>query len=339
MKKNIIKLFSLALATTLFVSCNSNEEVASIVPIAKPTMTIAVAPTVTVQEGDLVPFTLTLSAPAGHDFDVFLILDKNASTADGTDSDVDEGYSNTAFQKKVTFPAFTTSFSSVIEIAEDDLPEPTETLRVMIGDTRTSAASFTSAYTTISILNVVKPQLDLTFHFDRSFSSPSGATFNLCDLSGSALTNSEYDVDFILYDEFFNFIPNFDAQTGACTEAMSLKLADYPDGLYHITAYLYANADLDYASLPFPLNDIPTFDIPITVDYMRSGSFSGKYTQEPVNYFTSDSPVDSENQLMDIVISTVGTERKFTVQNTVGVVSGSGRMATKPAFKSKRVKL
>ena len=338
MKKNIIKFFSLVFATTMFVSCD-NQEVTSIVPIAKPTMTIAVASAVTVQEGALVPFTLTLSAPSGHDFDVFLVLDKNNSTADGLDSDIDEGYSNTAFQKRITVPAFTTTYSGVIEVYEDDLAESTEVLKVMIGDTRTSAVTFTPVTTTITIENVVKSSLDLTFNFNKRFTANGGSTFNLCDLSGSALTNSAYDVDFVVYDAAFNDLMVYGAQTGSCPEHLTMDLSDYPDGLYHITAYLYENADLDYADLPFPLLNITPFQIPITVDYLRSGAFSGTYTQEAVNFFNSTDPAGTENQVVDIVISTVGSNRIFTIQDTQGNISASGRMASKKAFKSKRVKL
>ena len=341
MKKIFINVFSLLLIGLAFTSCNNNDDVAAIdSTTVKPTLTIDFPAAITVTEGTDIPVNFTISQPVGHDFEIRVLINNQLSTASSDDSDITNASINTSFEKVFTFPAFATTYSDVISIVADDLIEPTETLSVFFDPTRTSAVAMTQLNSTITIQNVVQDKLDLTFHFDRSFSSPtSGATFTLCGLSNSALTGTNYDVDFILYDAAFTPLPNFQAQTGACTEALSMDLADYPDGLYHITAYLYANADLDVANLPFPLVDIPTFDIPITVDYLRSGSISGTYTQEAANYFTSDSPVNSENQVVDILISTVGANRVFTIQDTQGNITASGRMAHKSAFKSKRVKL
>ncbi len=147
-----------------------------------------------------------------------------------------------------------------------------------------------------------------------------------------------YDIDFLVYDDSFNDLGVLDAQTGACPEKIAMDLADYIDGTYHITAYLYTNAELDLAEIGFPLVAVPEFDIPVTVDYLRAGSIKGTYTQEPANYFTSNSAVGSENQVVDIVISTVGANRIFTIQDTAGNISASGRMVTKAKHVSKRVK-
>ncbi|WP_298115748.1 hypothetical protein [Flavobacterium sp.] len=336
MKKNIVKIFSLLAVASFFTSCNDDQDVASIVQIDKPTMTISVASAVTTAEGTTVPFTLTLDEPTGHDFDVF-IMRQVTSTADQNDSDINGDYANTSYQKKITFPAFTTSYSGEIEINEDELAEGNENLILQIGESRTSAVKFTPATTNITITNVVSDVLDLTFNFDRDFTAGSN-TYSLCEIT-SDLSGDPYDIDFIVYDDSFNDLGVTDAQTGACPEELSMDLADYVDGTYHITAYLYTNAELDLAEIGFPLVAIPEFNIPITVDYLRAGSINkGRYNQEPVNYFTSNTAVDSENQVVDIVISTVGGKRIFTIQDTAGNVSASGRMASKSKHISKRVK-
>lgn len=336
MKKNIVKIFSLLLVTSLFVSCNDDQDVASIVEIDKPTMDIDILPAVTAAEGTTVPFTLTLDRPVGHDFDVY-IMRQVTSTADNEDSDVSSDYANTSYQKRISFPAFTTTYSGFIEISEDELAEGDENLILQIGESRTSAVNFTPAMTNITITNVVSDVLDLTFNFDREFTAGDN-TYSLCDIT-SDLSGDPYDVDFLVYDDSFNDLGVLDAQTGACPEKISMDLNDYVDGTYHITAYLYTNADIDLAEIGFPLVSIPEFNIPITVDYLRAGSINkGRYNQEAVNYFTSNSAVGSENQVVDIVISTVGANRIFTIQDTAGNISASGRMATKGKHISKRVK-
>ena len=106
-----------------------------------------------------------------------------------------------------------------------------------------------------------------------------------------------------------------------------MKLADFADGTYYITSFLYKNANLPSVDLSFPFIAIPQFDIPITVDYSRAGAFNGVYTQEAENFFNSNTAQNTENYLITVDISTVNGARKFSVENSVGTVSGMGRMA------------
>ncbi|WP_298136772.1 hypothetical protein [Flavobacterium sp.] len=340
MKKNIVKIFSFFVVASLFTSCNDDQDVTPIVQIAKPTMTIEIngasSGVITAAEGTTVPFTLTLSQPVSEDFD-FFILREVSSTASGEDSDVENNTPNVIFQKKVTIPAFSTTYSDVIVINEDELAEGDENLVLTFGESRTSAVLFTPVTRTIKITNVVSDVLDLTFNFDREFTAGAN-TYSLCELT-SDLSGDPYDVDFLVYDDSFNDLGVADAQTGACPEKIAMDLADYPDGTYHITAFLYTNAQLDLAEIGFPLISVPEFNIPITVDYLRAGSINkGRYTQESSNFFTSNSAEGTENQVVDIVISTVDGKRIFTIQDTAGNVSASGRMASKSKHISKRVK-
>jgi hypothetical protein len=326
MNRNNISKFIGLLAFVLTVSsCNEGGDVAPIVDVNKPTMTIDMASAVTVAEGTEIPVTFNLTSPVGKEFSLYIML-LPGSTAGGTDSDVEESYQNNAFQKTVVIPPFVTSYTTSILINEDVDAEGLEHLMLSIGDTRTTAVLFTPKNVDVSITNVVKDELDLYFNFDRSF-GVNGYTNTLCKLTSSVNTNTYFDVDFIVYDENFNDLPITDAQTGACTEHLTMKLADFTDGTYYITAYLYQNANLPSADLSFPFLGMAQFNIPITVDYSRAGSFSGVYTQEAENFFNSNSAVDSENYLMTVVISTVNGARKFTVQNSAGIVSGMGRMA------------
>lgn len=329
MNNKFLRFLGVAAILSLSVSCDKEEDVDSIVQVHKPNMTISVASVTNAVEGDIVPFTLTFDEPVGRDFNLY-ILRLNGSTASDLDSSVSELYPNTAYQQVVAIPAGTTTFIGGIEIELDDLKEDTEQLLLTIGDTRTYDVNFTPVDITINIENVVSEELKLDFHFNRTFSGSNGFSSSLCEIE-SELSATNYDIDFIVYDSMGNDLGVVDAQTANCEESLTMNINDYADGIYDITAYLYTNADLDLAEIAFPLVDVPEFMIPITVDYMRSGAFKGLYTQEVVNQFTSNSPVDSENYVMSVEVYTDAVDgvRKFRILNSAGSVSAEGKVAKK----------
>ena len=329
MNNKFLRFLGVAAILSLSVSCDKEEDVDSIVQVHKPNMTISVASVTNAVEGDIVPFTLTFDEPVGKDFNLY-IMRSIASTASDLDSSVSELYPNTAYQQVVAIPAGTTTFIGGIEIELDDLKEDTEQLLLTIGDTRTYDVNFTPVDITINIENVVSEELKLDFHFNRTFSGSNGFSSSLCEIE-SVLSATNYDIDFIVYDSMGNDLGVLDAQTGNCEESLTMNINDYADGIYDITAYLYTNADLDLAEIAFPLVDVPEFMIPITVDYMRSGAFKGLYTQEVVNQFTSNSPVNSENYVMSVEVYTDAADgiRKFRILNSAGSVSAEGKVAKK----------
>ncbi len=323
--KSISKIVCFVLLTASFFSCSSDQKIDSIVNVAKPTMTIAVSPTATVAEGGSVPFTLTLSSAVSEEFIVFIMLDGANSTADKFDSDVSSSTSSAAYQKAITFAPFQTVVNGSINIATDDLVEQTETLSLIVGESRTTAVNFIPAVTKISITNVIAGELNLAFNYDKPFTGANGYNNSLCALKSPVATPAtSYDIDFVVYkDASTTPLPLYDAQTDACTEKLTMKLSALADGLYRIKAKLYTNGDLDTVCF---VNAVPQFSIPITVNYYRSGSITaGLYTQEAANYLTSSSAVGSELPVVDVLISTVAGVRKFTVQNTAGVISASGK--------------
>lgn len=337
MKNKILSLFTLLLVTGVFTSCDNGDDVDAIVQVEKPTMTINFPTAVTVTEGDVIPFTVNLSKPVGHEFSLFIVLDRQGSTAGDLDSDVENGTTNVTYQKVITIPPFVTSYSSSITIYEDELAEPTETLKLAVGDTRTSAVKFQPVVSTITINNKIDNELKLDFHFDKTFTGVNGYTNSLCKLASGTV---KYDIDFLLWDPAFNDTGNTDAQTAACTESMTIKLATYPNGLYHVIAQLYSNAGLNTAIGQFPLVGTGDFDIPITVDYLRAGSINkATYAQEEPNWFSATTPLGSLSQVVDVNISTVGGVRKFTIQNTLNTTTfATGKMNNKGKYVSKNKK-
>lgn len=338
MKNKILSLFTFILVSVVFTSCDNNDDVDSIVQVNKPTMTINFPTAVTVAEGTDIPFTVTLSAPVGHEFPLYVVMDQPNSTADGLDSDVDAQTVNTTYQKIITIPPFVTTFSDVITIKNDDLAEGSETLKLNIGDSRTSAVIFQPVVSTITITNIVKDELVLDFHFDRSFTGTTGYTNTLCNIT-TGTPAVHYDIDYLLLDDAFADTGNADAQTGKCVESMTIGLADYADGLYHVVASLYTNAGLDQT---IGLVGVSDFAIPTTVDYLRSGSINkGTFTQEAVNQFTATTAEGTLTQVVDVKISTVNGVRKFTVQSTDPtnpIIAASGKLSSKVKIVSKHKK-
>jgi len=292
-------------------SCDNEEDVANIENIEKPTMTITVDPAITVEEGAVVNYTVTLSEPVGQPFH-FFILRESSSTADGDDSDVAD-QSGVTFQQSVEIPAFVTTYTGSITISEDCTGEPTETLNLVFGDTRTTAVNIVPATTSITINNVLSNDLNLVLDYDQDFSIGPDA-YSLCDIG--------YDVDFIVYNEDFSaMIEDFSAQTGACPEELTFNLddANYPDGTYQITAYLYDTAGLEDAPFLFP------FDIPITVSYDRCGSLNSSLADDGNSFVATDvfnsytSTSGDEIYIATVVVS----NGVFTiVNNDEEVVSG-----------------
>lgn len=335
MKNKILSLFALFLVTSAFVSCSNGDDVDAIVQINKPTMTIDFPAAVTVTEGDQIPFTVNLSAPVGKAFSLFIVLDNQGSTAGALDSDVENSTTNVSYQKVITIPPFVTTYSDVINIYEDDLAEPNETLKLIVGDTRTSAVNFQPVISTVTILNKVSDELSLTFNIDKTFTGANGYTNTICNLKNAAGTGG-YDVDYILYDDAFADTGNTTAQTGTCNEVMTINATDLIDGLYHVTAYLYDNAGLNVKATTF---GVAQFNVPVKVDYIRPGGIDkGTFTQESANWFTSATINGAENQVVDVLLSTVGGKRKFTIQDTMGNEIATGKMSKKGKFVSKRSK-
>jgi hypothetical protein len=341
MKNKIFRLLTVVAVTAFFASCNTNEDVTPIVQIAKPTMTFEAAANPTLNEGSEYTVTFKLSAPVANAFTVF-ILRLNNSTSDNVDSDVSET-SGVSAQKSVSIPAFATSFTTTITIEEDDLTEGDETLVLQIGDTRTTAVTFQPINRTITIKNVVSDELVLDFNFDKTFFGEGGYSNTLCNITSSISTPADkpYDLDFVLYNtNSTTALGYFGAGTGACIEQMTLNLGTVasgglPDGLYQVKAEVYTNADLPTATLSFPLVGAGQFNIPISVDYLRSGSINkGTFNQQDQFFLTSASAEGFDTPVVDLLVATVGTKRTVSIQSTTGVVAASGKSLKKNKWKN-----
>ncbi|HLF52765.1 hypothetical protein [Flavobacterium sp.] len=299
-------------------SCDDGDDVTPIVDLNKPTMTIDLASAITVAEGTEIPVTFNLSAPVGQDFSVFVVL-LPGSTADNLDSDIENPYPNTAFQKAITIPAFTTSFTTTIVINEDDAIEGVEHLLLSVGDTRTTAVLFEPTILDVTITNVVSDVLNLVLNFDKSFTS-SGTTYTLCDIG--------YDMDFYVLDSTFTDMGIYGAATGNCPEELDLDITTLADGTYYIFYDIYDDAGL--AGAPHT-----PFAVPITVDYVRSGGIApGTFAQE-----AAFAPMSTDGSGSDYVITIEIANGVVTLKNSVPEVIASGRTANKVKAAIEKAKL
>ena len=325
MKKIFINVFSLLLIGSIITSCSSNEDVAGVDSSVKPTLTIDFPTAITVTEGTDIPVTFTVSKPVGVDFEIRVLINNQASTADLNDSDIENTSVNTSVEKVFTFPAFATTYTDVISIKNDDLAEPTETLAIYFDPTRVTAVSMTQLNSIITINNFVSNDLNLVFNWDQTF-NVGGTDYTLCEIV--------YDLDFLVYNVTTTNI-SYIAATASCPEVGSMNLGDYPNGDYDILVNLYDDGGLSGAGVS------PPFSIPITVDYIRSGSLTlssgGSFVQDPAYALDSNTPSDPNGNDLRYLATVNVQNGVFTISDDNGTIA-SGRMANiKKAFKGLKI--
>ncbi|WP_300568063.1 hypothetical protein [Flavobacterium sp.] len=323
--KNFIKLLGVFSLVVGFSSCQDDEQ--EYPKRVKPQVSVA-ANAYTVNEGEDLAIVLTsnTSYKTAMNFKLEIIsqdTDEDDFTLTGASAyDTDEGWGTLGY--KISFPAFATSHTVNLSAVLDDLAEGTETVTFRISTEGNLAGDLVGGVQDIvvSIVNMKKPNLDLTLDWNKSFNI-GGTDYDLCGVS--------YDVDILVFDE--NGDPfGAGAQTGDCPEHLSMDMADYPDGSYFIVGYLYDDAGLSGVGVS------PAFDIPVTVTYFRGGSatLDGVFVQND-DLLTSDSPSDT----MSFIGTVEVLNGVFTIKNADDSVVASGKNATvlnkmKAAFKNRR---
>lgn len=313
--KTFSRLLGLVAFAGFFASCDEEQTIVAQPNLNKPTMTIDTPATINATEGDVIPFTLTLSKPVGQAFDFFVVYQIQGSSADEGDSSINADLGNTTFQKRFVVPPFVTTFSGEIQISADLNPEESEVLVLSIGDTRTTAVIFTPVITKINITNI-GGDMTLIVDWDKEFNL-FGADYTLCNLG--------YDVDVLVFDAAGDLFGG-GAQTGDCPEELAISVADYPNGTYDIAAYLYDEADVSTAGIS------PALDFPVTITYQRPGSWTLDQEQTFVQTagFTSDDPDDTLIYLLTLEVN----NGVFTLKNDATTIAQG-----KQAFKAKKLNL
>lgn len=322
MKKNI-KLFSLALATIVFASCNKdeatgdsvlivNQGVTGVVTTLPPAVTVPVTPPLVFGTTPIVVdevnenefnFTLTLSMPQPVPVVVKTVQIAGDATI-GVDYEVED----------VTIPAYATSATGKIKILNDVTVEGVETATLQISDVSTANAKFAPQTVTFTINNYLSDTLEMSLKFNQNFSI-SGTAYSLCGIG--------YDMDFYVLDASMNDTGNYTAAASGCPEKLKMDLATTPDGTYYIVSDIF-----DDGGISGQYHD--PFDIPISADYIRAGGITaGSFIQDTLNgpFITS---IDGSGGGLVCVVKVLGGV--FTIENSAADVIATGRTAS---FKNK----
>ncbi|CAN1544965.1 hypothetical protein MCEGE10_01921 [Flavobacteriaceae bacterium] len=161
-------------------------------------------------------------------------------------------------------------------------------------------------------VNFLSPNLDLTFNFDKSFSTR-GTAFTLCGIG--------YDLDFYVLDSSFTDTGIYDGANSGCPERLTINPSVLADGTYYIFYEIYSTRGLD-TTFHEP------FAIPITVDYSRSGGITGTFAQESQFAPMSTAALGAQNANGNYVIQIQILNGVYTLSNSIPEVIASGRHAS-----------
>lgn len=321
--KKITKQFlfcALSLSALTFVSCSKDDatgqsqlEVATGV-IATVSLNAPLAASQTLNEGDDVSYSFTVTLNKPQSKDIHFKVSQIAGTADGDDFNADA---------EVVIPAYATSATSTIHIINDCTAESTETLTLQVGDITTANATLTPVTMSFTINNELSDTMDLTFNFSKAFNLMGTAT-SLCAIG--------YDMDFYLLDSSFADTGIYDAAASGCPESLTLDPAVLADGTYYIFYDIYdtgninggANTTTDGINQAFH----DPFTIPISVDYERCGGINpGKFVQESAFAPTTTRAAGYQNPNGNFVIQIDIANGVYTLSNSLPQVIATGRHA------------
>lgn len=310
----------------VLTSCNEDESYDTGGTI-KPVVSVASA-TYSVDEGSDVTITLNSDVMFKEDMHLQLeIVDENGAILDEDytvnldHTNLDWGDSNEQGYK-ITFPAFSNSYTFTLSALADDVIDEGETVTFRFksngnfyANTDESANQFT-----VTINHKASNFVDFTFSWDQTF-----------DLGGtpSTLCGIEYDNDFIYTDDSFSPI-DYLAATANCPEQGQIDVAELGDGTFHIFQNVWDDGGLSALG-------IPTFSIPVTVEYGRvaSSTLNGTYVQDAANAVNSDFGSDPGLNAPAYVISFTinnGVVTLFDLTTTQTIATGKTK-ALKPVMK------
>jgi len=231
--KNYKSIFSYAaaLAIGLFVaSCEQEDNTGwSTFSPTSPAITITTEVTdVTLVENDQeYTFTVTLSEAQLVDVKVYPIQV-------GGDATVGDDYT---ISGSLVISAGSLSSTGKIKILKDDLIEPTETVKIQIGNEKTANAAITPATMNFTILNYTEGDLvlDMSWAMSEKTTDSSGEVIKPTDFADLVLTiSSTPDLDGAI-----------DSADGAGFETIVLS-GDEPNGDYYVVSSFWsANTDID----------------------------------------------------------------------------------------------
>lgn len=321
MKKNIVSKFLLvSLLASAITSCYHEDVTGdSVVVTNRGAHVEAVDPYLNVDgvstfnEGGVdreVKFSVVLSEPQPVDIYVTVSAVAGGTAEEGVDYDYDH---------EILIPKWSSSAEGTVIIYGDGDVEGVETFELSVGVQ--NDANIDLAYKTLSF--VITDYGDLNLEFDFCTTIP-GYPVTICDIG--------YDADFIVVDANGDDVSGYQAATGAAPESMVLSLADLADGEYTIIEYIYDDATLSTIGLP-------TFNIPVIVNYSRDNStFGGSFVQDTADQINSDFGSDP-GWTTPIYVATLTVENGLFTISKNGSVLGTGRMSNNSGHTTVKTKV
>lgn len=338
MKKNINSIFRKATLFSLIamslVACDNNEEpdyAAS--SVNKPTVSVEFG-SYSITEAETAVVNLMLDHSFNTDVSYRLsIVDGNTAidnedfvvlASDGSELPhyLDASYADyapyemgdpDALTYGVVVPAFSSTFTINVAGLIDDVDGDVKsvTFRLTPAGNYNGLVNEEASEFTVNISNFDVTPVDFTFSWNRDFNHM-GFTFSLDDIG--------YDMDYLWASEDFSSIDYFSdsqAATGDSPETLTFDPANpnIPDfeigATYHIIQNIYEDGDLSSVGVS------PSFLIPTTIDYSRSGNSgtigSGTYVQADADAPSSDDGDMNASYLGYVVSFKVDASGVFTL--------------------------
>ncbi len=174
----------------------------------------------------------------------------NITKVDGTATAIDDY----AVPSEIVVAAGSQSATFTITVVQDDIFEPTETLKLQIGDVTTSNASVSPVTVNINIENYTETDLDVDFSWDTNIATAIGLDEDPTDV---------VDLRLLLVDESGTIV---DGADGASFESLTLSGADLPDGTYRLATDIYSTIDAgDFNAI---------VDIDLNLQFFQTGLIS-----------------------------------------------------------------
>jgi hypothetical protein len=237
-------LFSAIVFSSLFISCNEDDNSTADIRFVKPIVT-ADATNFNLNEGETATITLTVNNPIKDDMDYKLELVGGSGsfrdfTCSGTETEVGDGWG--IIGHMLHFPAYATTFSFDITAELDYLPEGTEELVFRLYSMGNSTGLVDAASETITVKIANTATADLAIKFD--WASMTNAHGNIVEMEyvgsdGFKHSYADFDFDLIIVDPAG---VNWDGATGAHPEIVYYDESDIlsnGDGSYYVIIDLY----------------------------------------------------------------------------------------------------
>ena len=171
----------------------------------------------------------------------------NISKIEGTATAVDDY----VVPSEIVVAAGSTSATFTINIVQDDIIEPTETLKLQIGDAQTANATITPIIVEITIQNYTEPDLGVNYSWATNVESAIGLNLDPTEV---------VDLRLLLVDDGDNIV---DVADGGSFEDLKLSGADLADGTYRLATDIYSTIDAgDFNAL---------VDIDLNLHFVQTG--------------------------------------------------------------------